>query len=66
MKSNPLSELSKNYAELVTLAYTTKINIFDENRDNPKVKLFYVDILIPVMYISVHRRCTKITIDRDR
>lgn len=46
MKINPLSELSKKYAELVTLAYTTKINIFDENRDNPKAKLFYVDILI--------------------
>lgn len=51
MKINPLSELSKNYAELVTLAYTTKINIFDENRDNPKAKLFYVDILIPGMVV---------------
>lgn len=51
MKINPLSELSKKYAELVTLAYTTKINIFDENRDNPKAKLFYVDIPIPGMVI---------------
>lgn len=32
MKLNPLSELSKKYAELLTLAYTVKINIFDENR----------------------------------
>lgn len=51
MKINPLSKLSKNYAELVTLAYTTKISIFDENRDNPKAKLFYVDILIPGMVV---------------
>ena len=51
MKINPLRELSKNYAELVTLAYTTKINIFDENRDNPKAKLFYIDILIPGMVV---------------
>ena len=51
MKLNPLSELSKKYAELLTLAYTVKINIFDENRDNPKAKLFYVDILTPGMIV---------------
>lgn len=51
MKLNPLSELSKKYAELLTLAYTVKINIFDENRDNPKAKLFYVDILTPGMVV---------------
>lgn len=53
------TKLPNKYADLLTLAYETKINVFDENHnsksdddyDNPKIVLCYGEILIPGMVV---------------
>ena len=55
-RSNKRSELlflAHTCSELLCAVYETKIKVFDEDYDNPRVILFYGDILIPGMVVCV-------------
>lgn len=55
-RSNKRSELlflADKCSELLFAVYETKIKVFDEDYDNPRVILFYGDILIPGMVVCV-------------
>lgn len=52
-KRSELLFLAHTCSELLFSVYETKIKVFDEEYDNPRVILFYGDILIPGMVVCV-------------
>ena len=52
-KRSELLFLAHTCSELLFSVYETKIKVFDEEHDNPRVILFYGDILVPGMVVYV-------------